>query len=184
MFGAMLRIAAESRMDMSDPHLKTVPFDDTWRTIVQGQILKSDLPQLQESGDSYGLCLMPGRAQDHHALLFMCFLSVMSGAVHNLAPQYRSAVHSLSKAFVTNARIHDDDQLCTTQKFPSFAGRMPPASREGDRIVILAGGHVPFVMRPTGDSCELVGPCYIHNMMDGEMFSKGQQHRMTEVRLI
>ena len=103
-------------------------------------------------------------------------------AVDSVAPLFPSPCASE----VEHLRLDDFAMglYLQAQAFLSFAGRVPPASREGDRIVILAGGHVPFVMRPTGDSCELVGPCYIHNMMDGEMFSKGQQRRMTEVRLI
>ncbi|KAM3424159.1 hypothetical protein BST61_g11298 [Cercospora zeina] len=52
------------------------------------------------------------------------------------------------------------------------------APRAQDKIWLRAGGSVPFVLRPyAGDSeyagsYSLVGDCYIHGMMDGEMVGR------------
>jgi hypothetical protein len=40
----------------------------------------------------------------------------------------------------------------------------------GDCLVLLMGGKVPFVLRPRGDVFELVGECYVHGAMQGELF--------------
>jgi hypothetical protein len=40
----------------------------------------------------------------------------------------------------------------------------------GDCLVLLMGGKVPFVLRPRGDVFELVGGCYVHGAMQGEIF--------------
>ncbi|MCJ1254925.1 hypothetical protein MMC24_002741 [Lignoscripta atroalba] len=50
-----------------------------------------------------------------------------------------------------------------------FLGVLPSDARVDDIIVIFFGGRVPFVLRPLDDGeFELVGPCYIHGIMDGE----------------
>lgn len=46
----------------------------------------------------------------------------------------------------------------------------PGETQVGDRICIL-GGHVVYVLRPTGESWSFVGECYVHGLMDGEAMS-------------
>lgn len=51
-------------------------------------------------------------------------------------------------------------------------GQLAPGSEPGDRICVLSGGEVSFVIRPTsGDTkgiYRLIGECYLDGMMDGE----------------
>ena len=54
-----------------------------------------------------------------------------------------------------------------------FVGIGPAAMEPGDSIYILAGGNVPYVLRPVPDAAcfdtfELVGSCYVHGVMDGQ----------------
>jgi hypothetical protein len=49
----------------------------------------------------------------------------------------------------------------------------PPAAEEGDLIVILCGGKIPYLLRPLkqgGDEYKLVGEAYIHGLMDGQVY--------------
>jgi hypothetical protein len=52
---------------------------------------------------------------------------------------------------------------------------MPPGSLAGDVICVIKGARMPFILRPTsaiGESpgyYRLVGCCYIHGVMDGEL---------------
>lgn len=58
--------------------------------------------------------------------------------------------------------------LCLTAN--KRLGSMPKTTQPGDKICIFLGGHVPYVIRPCGnDEYTLVGPCYLHGVMDGEM---------------
>jgi hypothetical protein len=48
---------------------------------------------------------------------------------------------------------------------------MPQETRVGDVVVVLLGGRVPYVLRPMDveGGFELVGHCYVHGIMDGEV---------------
>jgi hypothetical protein len=59
--------------------------------------------------------------------------------------------------------------LCATAK--EYLAAVPCTTEEGDRIAILSGGNLPVILRPNGDDYyRLVGPCYVHGIMDGEAF--------------
>ena len=54
-----------------------------------------------------------------------------------------------------------------------FVGTGPNAVEPGDSIYVLAGGPLPYVLRPVPDAAcvntfELVGSCYVHGVMDGQ----------------
>ncbi|KAH7143537.1 heterokaryon incompatibility protein-domain-containing protein [Dactylonectria macrodidyma] len=85
---------------------------------------------------------------------------------------------------VASERIFSDETAHTYSRRVSFLtwGRvlgtttnlrlalLPLSADVGDEIVIFNGGKLPFVIRPEGDNFKLVGPCYIHGIMDGEDF--------------
>jgi hypothetical protein len=50
-------------------------------------------------------------------------------------------------------------------------GLFPTESKSGDLIVIIPRASTPFVMRPqlNGTYFTLVGDCYVHGMMNGEL---------------
>jgi hypothetical protein len=64
--------------------------------------------------------------------------------------------------------INTGTPLCTTAK--GYLAAVPFTAKVGDCIAVLAGGRVPFVLRPIGDHYRLVGPCYVHGIMNGEAF--------------
>ena len=84
--------------------------------------------------------------------------------------------------------IHNESMLTTTlqRRFfvteKGFMGTGPLATLPGDRITILFGGDVPFLLRedPNGGTSDkksvgmspywkLIGDCFIHGIMDGEV---------------
>jgi hypothetical protein len=42
---------------------------------------------------------------------------------------------------------------------------------KGDVIAVLLGGTVPFLLREDGHNYRLIGDCYVHGIMDGELFT-------------
>lgn len=79
--------------------------------------------------------------------------------------------------------------FCVTEK--GYMGLVPYRSKEDDLIVVLSGGHTPFVLReresdiPTFSGNErrwqLIGECYVHGFMDGEALN-GLDQQGTDVR--
>lgn len=61
-----------------------------------------------------------------------------------------------------------DRMLFTTDNCNIGAGYV--TAKEGDEVWVLAGGRVPYVLRPQGSGeYELVGEAYVHDIMDGEL---------------
>jgi hypothetical protein len=56
-----------------------------------------------------------------------------------------------------------------------FMGLGPAAAQVGDRICVLFGGQVLYVLRGHTEShFEFVGECYVHGMMDGQACKDGE----------
>ena len=62
-------------------------------------------------------------------------------------------------------------------------GTGPPATRPGELVVVLNGGLVPYVLRPTGAATTdgngtrvseftILGDCYLHGIMHGEAMDR------------
>ncbi|KAH8650007.1 ankyrin and HET domain-containing protein [Xylariales sp. PMI_506] len=51
-------------------------------------------------------------------------------------------------------------------------GKGPGNVEQGDRLAILLGCRIPVVLRPSGTSFRLVGPCYINGVMHGELMDQ------------
>jgi hypothetical protein len=67
--------------------------------------------------------------------------------------------------------LHERD-LITTET--GYLGLAPKAVRPGDVVAILFGCKCPVVLRPQGDDTyHVIGECYIHELMDGEVLSRG-----------
>ena len=50
-----------------------------------------------------------------------------------------------------------------------YMGIGPSGMRPGDSICVFLGGNVPWVVRQDGHEYTLVGECYVHGIMDGEV---------------
>jgi hypothetical protein len=50
-----------------------------------------------------------------------------------------------------------------------LVGLVPENARAGDQIYLLLGGQVLYELRPVGDHFRVIGECYIHGHMDGDI---------------
>lgn len=56
-----------------------------------------------------------------------------------------------------------------------YVGMGPACAEPGDKIVVLCGASVPFVIRPLGDGrYRFLGECYCDGIMDGETVREGR----------
>jgi hypothetical protein len=58
-------------------------------------------------------------------------------------------------------------RLFFTSKY--FVGMGPAAMAKGDIVCVLYGGRVPYILRLREDHYELIGKCYLHGFMQGEV---------------
>lgn len=77
---------------------------------------------------------------------------------------------SMHIASVCLSQSYSTGRFCCTTR-----GRLavaPATTEVGDVICIFYAAHVPYVLRPVGDAgsghFNLLGPCYVHGLMDGE----------------
>ncbi|KAL3422921.1 heterokaryon incompatibility protein [Phlyctema vagabunda] len=112
-------------------------------------------------------------APDEYQESFHAFLEFLTSNESLESIAERIFEDELAADFCRRARrIMIGRQLARTSK--SYIALVPMMTLVDDQIVIFSGGRVPFVVRETGDTFKLVGPCYIHGIMDGEAFPKGQ----------
>ncbi|KAL9599539.1 MAG: hypothetical protein Q9219_003783 [cf. Caloplaca sp. 3 TL-2023] len=90
------------------------------------------------------------------------------------------AVYNTATTTTTTAAVGDgkeykrnlEDYCHHRRLFRTASGRFglgPAAMREGDRCAVLFGAGVPFVVRRWRSEYKLVGECYIHGVMRGEV---------------
>ena len=63
--------------------------------------------------------------------------------------------------------VHKGRRICVTKG--RYMGVTTYDTEKGDILVMLEGFTMPFVLRPNGDNFMIVGDCYIHGIMDGEL---------------
>jgi hypothetical protein len=62
---------------------------------------------------------------------------------------------------------------CARNFFVSQCGRagwVPFRTRIGDQICVFQGMRIPLVLRPQSNRWEIIGACYVHELMDGEIW--------------
>ena len=62
-------------------------------------------------------------------------------------------------------------------------GRAPHGSQPGDVVALFAGAKLPFIVRrrPQGTAAlQIVGPCYMHGIMEGELAHLITENNLTD----
>jgi hypothetical protein len=59
-----------------------------------------------------------------------------------------------------------------------YIGLAPQLTKSEDRIGLFKGYEVPLVMRQQGSRWRLIGDCYVHGAMKGEVFQEVKAERM------
>jgi hypothetical protein len=81
------------------------------------------------------------------------------------------------------------EDRCWYRTCQNYLGLGSISTKPGDQVRLLCGAKVPFVLRPQSPlnegKHELVGGCYLHGFMHGEMLKMpGFKNKITEVCII
>jgi hypothetical protein len=159
-----IRRLADPTLKANDSMLDGSFFDSFWRTLVynRGPCFKYNFPNQQPSSQlatSFGYWYLFKKFQMtkrwHDDLLW--------DAVHYEILRKLAAPFEEAEGRVRNARNF----------FVSQQGRIgwvPFRAQAGDRICVLYGMRIPVILRSHGNGWEFIGACYVHNMMDGEVW--------------
>jgi hypothetical protein len=61
---------------------------------------------------------------------------------------------------------------------------VPLNTEEGDSIVVIHGTFMPLVLRPSRHGFRVVGPAYVHGLMDGEALVEESGYKAREIELV
>ncbi|KIN03398.1 hypothetical protein OIDMADRAFT_117507 [Oidiodendron maius Zn] len=85
---------------------------------------------------------------------------------HEIPPETQKLVSKYWQTAAAFSNRMSSAAFCFTRE--RFVGLVPDAAAVGDKICLLHGGKVPFVIRQRGQMYRLIGECYIHGIMYGE----------------
>ncbi len=87
---------------------------------------------------------------------------------------YAKSMHSATEDVDKIMRFRQKMTVATHRRLfrtqNGYLGLGPRGLCKGDAVTLLKGGMVPLVLRERMDKWELVGDCYVHGMMRGELF--------------
>ncbi|KAI1307194.1 HET-domain-containing protein [Xylaria venustula] len=84
---------------------------------------------------------------------------------------WRRRLHD-PKGFANMCRAVAGRLLAFTDQ--GYAGLVPDTAKDGDKICILQGFNVPYVLRQVGEHYTLIGDAYVHGIMFGEAFQRDE----------
>ncbi|KIW00557.1 uncharacterized protein PV09_07912 [Verruconis gallopava] len=59
-----------------------------------------------------------------------------------------------------------------------YIGLGPPLLNIGDKVSLCKGGKLPLILRPKKRNWELIGDCYVHGMVKGELWDEAKCEHM------
>jgi len=86
-----------------------------------------------------------------------------------------------SMAFKNASRAVSGRRLAVTNK--SYIGLVPTATQRGDKVCVLLGFAVPFILRRKGEHYVLIGDCYMHGLMQGEAFEMKPPPELQDIKI-
>lgn len=140
-----------------------------WRTLIANRY-RSDISQ--------GMIAPPA---DYH----LAYEQWMGRCTAQRDPREFSYMKLLTGTFIAMVgRVVNDKAFVITKR--GFLGMAPVTTKAGDLVCVFQGGCVPFVIRPKGEhgQWELIGACYVHGIMDGEVVAKAQPKDVNSFQLV
>ncbi|KAH9206245.1 hypothetical protein DL95DRAFT_397052, partial [Leptodontidium sp. 2 PMI_412] len=68
-------------------------------------------------------------------------------------------------------------RFCVTNQ--EYFALVPSHTIQGDRVALLKGGRYPVMLREIGPSWGVIGECYVHGIMHGELYQDMDSRKLT-----
>ncbi|KAH6674786.1 heterokaryon incompatibility protein-domain-containing protein [Halenospora varia] len=153
-----------------------------WRTLLGDRLLSTE-GTFRPAPSKYGTYFHASRKRHPYKMLIHEAANLSEDDIARYADQ-QGALFAAAMGPHTYKRT-----FCCTRS--GYMGLVPPGSRVGDVVCVLFGMQTPVVLRKIEDveggfgeeiTYELVGECYMHGMMDGEMLKEGLEKRRFTLR--
>ncbi|KAH9938936.1 heterokaryon incompatibility protein-domain-containing protein [Amylocystis lapponica] len=96
----------------------------------------------------------------------------------SIPPKSASEVDLLLQRMQESLKFFDCRCFATTGT--GYVGVVPRTAKPGDWVCALLGGEMPFVLRDKGNGqFRLIGECYLHGIMDGEVMEELKRGKRT-----
>jgi len=154
--------------------------DAFWRTLVAGYAFRSDtdfaeVKKLYREWDASLLRFGSLRSWLPRPIFKAAVLSglVMDGLRTMFALTFWLPLYSRTGEAFTNF-MHGAGHRRFVRTEKGYIGLAPKNARVGDEIALFEGGNLPFIVRKreAGERWTLLGDCYVHGMMAGEVFER------------
>jgi len=159
-----IRRLADPTLSANDSMMDGFLFDSFWRTLVYNRepCFNYSSPNQQPSNGlaiSFGYWYLLKKLQMtrrwHDDILKYAFHSTILG---KLAAPFEEA----------EGRVRDARNFFVSQQ--GRIGWVPFRTQAGDRVCVLYGMRIPVTLRSQGNRWEFIGACYVHDLMDGEVW--------------
>ncbi|KAK1753958.1 heterokaryon incompatibility protein-domain-containing protein [Echria macrotheca] len=159
-----IRMLADPTLRPSDSIMSGASFEAFWRTLTynRGPEFNYQSPN-EEPADWLGISF------GYWYLLKKVLMKMRSAQdLLQLAGFYQILAAFADPFDKAEGRVRDARRFFVSQngKF----GWVPLRARVGDRVCVFRGMRIPVIMRPRGDRWEFIGACYVHGLMDGEIW--------------
>jgi hypothetical protein len=77
--------------------------------------------------------------------------------------------HEKRMEFWHESLLHESQGRCFFVTDKGFMGLGPSNTRKSDVVCVMLGGEIPVILREEGDGFKLIGECYVHGVMNGEV---------------
>lgn len=147
----------------SSPTAESPRFEESkpiWRTLVLDRNVIFSTPEQRANSETYRRFLVLSKGSEYLPEDYMPRVDE-----HTRRMKYTTALLKTMKKILNHRQI-----------FRSSAGHLcigPETVEPGDKLCILTGAEVPFILRNDGDRYVLVGEAHVDGCMDGEILAQG-----------
>ena len=152
-------------MDLPDVH--TMSISNPWKGVV-ARMLTADAPLRDDANIS--LEELVNAFADYLSILLDEKRLLPLELVVSQTPEDREYAATRFQYYLVSA--------CQSRSFFKMSkgwGLGPRITQSGDIVAVIYGSEWPWVLRPHGEEYQLVGPCYVYGIMDGEAVIEHQK---------